>query len=99
MEVVDVADVFDGLEAEVVGGAVGVAALDAAAGEDDAEAVGVVVAAGAALADRGAAASSPPSPRLRVIPPSLVHFSSSCLRAFVVNRFAAGRHLPFRSHE
>ena len=45
MEVVDVDRVLDGLEAELVGGAVDVAALDAAAGQPHGEAVVVVVAA------------------------------------------------------
>ena len=45
VEVVDVDYFFDGFEAEFVGGAVDVAAFDAAAGHPDGEAVGVVVAA------------------------------------------------------
>ena len=45
VEVVDVDLVLDGLEAELVGGAVDVAALDAAAGQPHGEAVVVVVAA------------------------------------------------------
>ena len=49
VEVGDVAAVGDGVVAEVVGRAVGLAALDAAAGEPDGEAVGVVVAAVLAL--------------------------------------------------
>ena len=49
VEVGDVAAVGDGVVAEVVGGAVGLAALDPAAGEPDGEAVGVMVAAVLAL--------------------------------------------------
>ena len=47
VEVVDGDGVFFGFEAEVVGGAVGVAFFDAGAGEEAGEGVGVVVAAGA----------------------------------------------------
>ena len=49
VEVVDVDFVFDGLEAEVVRGAVGDAAFDAAAGEESRECRRVVVAAAAQL--------------------------------------------------
>src|SRR5438128_2650441 len=47
VEVVDVADVFDGAVAQFVGGAVDGAGLDAAAGEEDGKGEDVVVAAGA----------------------------------------------------
>ena len=50
MQVVDVHDVFDGLVAEFVGGAVDRASLDAAAGQPDGKAPVVVVAAQARLA-------------------------------------------------
>ncbi len=43
--VIDGAGVFDGVVAEVVGGSVDVAGLDAAAGHPDGETVGVVIAA------------------------------------------------------
>src|SRR5688500_11094281 len=61
MQVVDAGRVFLGLEAELVGRAIDGAATDAAAGQPDAEAVVVVVAAKLALAiaaqlDRGRAA-------------------------------------------
>ena len=52
VDVGDVVAVLDGVEAELVGGAVGDAALDAAAGQPDREAVGVVVAAVGALRRR-----------------------------------------------
>ena len=45
VEVVDVDRVLDGLEAELVGGAVDVPAFDAAAGQPDREAPVIVVAA------------------------------------------------------
>ena len=48
VEVGDVLAAFDGVEAEFVGGAVDVAAFDAASGHEAGEAVGVVVATGAA---------------------------------------------------
>jgi hypothetical protein len=49
VDVGDVVAVLDGVEAELVGGAVGDAALDPAAGQPDSEAERVVVAAGRAL--------------------------------------------------
>ena len=49
VDVGDVVPVLDGVEAELVGGAVDDAPLDAAAGQPDGEAVGVVVAAVVAL--------------------------------------------------
>ena len=49
------ATVLDGVVAEFVGRAVDRAALDAAAGQPDAEAVGIVIAAVAALRERRAA--------------------------------------------
>ena len=52
VDIVDVDGLVDDLPAEVVGGAVGHAALDAAAGEPHAEAVGVVVAAGVGAGSR-----------------------------------------------
>ena len=55
VDVGDVMPVLDGVEAEFVGRAVDDAALDAAAGQPDREAVGVVVAAVGALRTRGAA--------------------------------------------
>ena len=55
MDVGDVVPVLDGVETELVGRAVNDAAPDAAAGEPDAEAVDVVVAAVTALRARGAA--------------------------------------------
>ncbi len=55
VQVVDVALVFDGFVAPVVGCAVGGAGLDAAAGEPDGEAEGIVVASVAALGEGGAA--------------------------------------------
>jgi len=54
VEVGDVVGVLDGVEADLVGGAVGDAAPDAAAGHPDAEAVGMVVTPVAALDARGA---------------------------------------------
>ena len=53
-EVVDGGDVGEGAVAEFVGGTVGDAAFDAGAGEPEAEAVGVVVAAVGALGEGGA---------------------------------------------
>src|SRR5439155_3094298 len=44
VQVVDVHLILDGIEAELVGGAVGESALDAAAGEPDGEAGAVVIA-------------------------------------------------------
>ena len=55
VDVGDVVAVFDGVEAELVGFAVGDAAFDAAAGHPDGEAVGVVVASVAALGAGGSA--------------------------------------------
>ena len=60
VEVGDVAAVGDGVVAEVVGRAVGLAALDSAAGEPDGEAVGVVVAAVLALGAGGPAELAAP---------------------------------------
>src|SRR5258705_1815258 len=64
MEVVDVDAVFGGAGAELVGGAVGGAALDAAAGHPGAEPAAVMVAAGvgvpAAVAGDGAAELAAP---------------------------------------
>src|SRR5262245_48152898 len=60
VEVVDVDAVFDGLVAEFVGGAVDVAALDAAAGEPHGEAEAVVVATLVALGSGGAAEFTAP---------------------------------------
>ena len=60
VQVVDVDAVFDGDEAEVVGGAVGQAAAEAAAGEPHGEAEGVVVAAGGAFGLRRAAELAAP---------------------------------------
>ena len=56
VQVVDGGDVLDGLVAELVGGAVAEAALDAGAGQPDGEAVRVVVAAAGALLERRHAA-------------------------------------------
>lgn len=53
-EVVHGAFVFGGVVAVFVGGAVDGAAFEAAAGHEDGEAVGVVVASGAALGEGGA---------------------------------------------
>ena len=53
LEVVGVDGFVDGLEAEVVGGAVGEAAFEAAAGDDGGEAVVVVVAAVVDAGDGG----------------------------------------------
>ena len=53
--VIDGGLAIDGLIAEVIGAAVGVAAFDAAAGHPDAEAVGIVIAAVAALREGRAA--------------------------------------------
>src|SRR5436309_155617 len=54
LPVVDVHALFDGLEAEIVGGAVDDAALDAAAGEPRREAERIVIAAGVEAAAAGA---------------------------------------------
>ena len=59
VQVVDVDDVLDGVVAELVGGAVGDAALDAAAGQPHREALDVVVAA-VALGHRRAAELAAP---------------------------------------
>ena len=59
VEVVDVQAVFDGVQAEFVGGADGAAAADAAAGQDHREAVGIVVAA-VAFSLIGVRPNSPP---------------------------------------
>ena len=65
VDVGDVVAVLDGVEAELVGGAVDDAALDAAAGHPDREAVGMVVAAVAALrAGRAAELGGPDHDRL-----------------------------------
>ena len=53
VEVVDADFVFDGFEAEIVGGSVGDAAFDAAAGEEGGERGRVVVAAAAELLEAG----------------------------------------------
>ena len=58
--------VLDRVQADLVGRAVGHAALDAAAGHPDREAVGVVVAAVAALAHRRAAELAAPDHQRRV---------------------------------
>lgn len=50
-EVIDGADVFGGVVAELIGGAVDVAAFDAATGHPDGKAVGIVVAAVGALGE------------------------------------------------
>ena len=55
MDVSDVMAVFDGVEAEFVGGAVDDAPFDAAAGEPDGEAVDVMIAAVASLLTGGPA--------------------------------------------
>src|SRR5437870_2488501 len=55
VDIGDVMTVFDSVETEIVGGAVDDAALDAAAGEPDGEAVNVMVASVAALLPRCAA--------------------------------------------
>ena len=60
VQVVNRDAVLDGLEAELVGGAVGQAAFDAAAGHPHGEAVGIVIAAVAALGDRRAAEFAAP---------------------------------------
>ena len=54
VDVGDVVAIFDGVETQFIGRAVGDAAFDAAAGEESGEALGVVVAAGAFCA-RGSA--------------------------------------------
>ena len=54
VDVGDVMPVLDGVEAEFVGRAVGDAAFDAAAGQPGAEALGMVIAAGAFGAGRAA---------------------------------------------
>ena len=72
MQVGDMAAVGDGVVAEVVGGAVGLAALDAAAGEPDAEAIGVVVAAVLALGARGPAELATPDDERLVEQPALL---------------------------
>lgn len=54
-EVVDRADIGDGMVAEFIGGSVHVAWADAAAGEPEAEAEGIVVASVASLAEGSAA--------------------------------------------
>ena len=66
MQVVHVDLVLHGAVAELVGGAEGEAGLDAAAGQPDGEAVGVVVAAGAVLLGVGGAAelAAPPDERV-----------------------------------
>ena len=66
LEVVDVNRIDDGIEAEVVGGAVGDAGLDAAAGQEEGERERVMVAAkklaggGTAFAEGGAAELAAP---------------------------------------
>src|SRR4051812_5033814 len=60
VEVGDHGAVFGGVVAELVGGAVGLAAADAAAGEPEAEALLVMVPPFAGLADRGAAEFATP---------------------------------------
>ena len=60
MQVVDRDAIFDGFEAEFVRGAVADAALEAAAGHEHGEAVGVMVAAVAAFGDRRAAELAAP---------------------------------------
>ena len=60
VQVVDVDAILDGVQADVVGRAVADAALDAAAGHPDREAVGIVIAAVAALAHRRAAELAAP---------------------------------------
>ena len=52
--------ILDGLEAEFVGGAVSDAALEAAAGHQHGEAVGIVIAAVAAFGNRRAAEFAAP---------------------------------------
>ena len=65
VDVGDVVPVLDGVEAEFVGRAVGDAALDAAAGHPDGEAVGMVVAAVGPLgAGRAAELGRPDDDRL-----------------------------------
>ena len=60
VQVGDLDAVFDGVIAQLVGGAVSLAAFDAAAGQPQAEALLVVVAAIASLADRGPAEFASP---------------------------------------
>src|SRR5947209_9193704 len=58
VEVGDIVGVFNGVESDFVGGAMGDAAFDTAAGEEGTEALGVVIAAGflaGAFGSRGAA--------------------------------------------
>ena len=71
VQVVDVDDVLHGGVAEFVGGAVGDAALDAAAGHPDREALDVVVAA-VALGHRGAAELAAPDDEGVVEHPALL---------------------------
>src|SRR6266404_20739 len=59
VEVVDACDVLDGVVAQIVGGAELRAALDAAAGDEDGEALDVVIAAGALGHGRAAEFAAP----------------------------------------
>ena len=66
VQVGDAAPIDGGAVAEVVGGAVNLATLDAAAGQPDAEAVGMVIAAVAVLGARRAAELAAPEDERRV---------------------------------
>ena len=79
VQVVDVQAILDGVQADLVGRADRLAAVDSAAGEPHREAVGVVVAAVSLFAHRSAVGGHPLGP-----PPQITSVSSSnprCLRS------------------
>ena len=60
MEIADVLPILHGPEADLIGGADHTAAVDAATGQPDGEAVGIVVPAAIPLLHRGPAELAPP---------------------------------------